>query len=100
MPHYAYVNGRYLPHTQASVHIEDRGFQFADAVYEVIPVLNCALIDQEAHYDRLAYSLRELDIPWPMTRQAMRLVTRELLRKNALNNGIVYQQISRGQAGR
>ncbi len=57
MPRYAYVNGRYLPHAQAAVHIEDRGYQFADGVYEVVPVYRGALVDEGRHLDRLERSL-------------------------------------------
>ena len=100
MPHFAYVNGRYTQHSQAAIHIEDRGFQFADGVYEVLPVRMNSIIDEEAHYDRLNYSLGELDISWPMSRAAMKLVTHELMRKNRFHSGLVYQQITRGAAPR
>lgn len=100
MPRYAYVNGRYLPHGQAQVHIEDRGYQFADGVYEVILVHDGRLIDAEPHLDRLGYSLRELRIAWPMARPALELVLRELIARNAVRLGIVYLQVTRGVAPR
>jgi len=100
MPRYAYVNGRYLPHAQAQVHIEDRGYQFADGVYEVILIHDGRLIDEEPHLDRLGYSLGELRIPWPMARPALRLVLRELVARNGMAHGTVYLQVTRGVAAR
>jgi D-alanine transaminase len=100
MPRQAYVNGRYLPHRQAAVHIEDRGFQFADGVYEVVPVRRGALIDEVPHLDRLERSLNELRIAMPMRRQALMLITRELIRRNDLHDGLVYMQVTRGVAPR
>ena len=100
MPRYAYVNGRYVPHAQAQVHIDDRGYQFADGVYEVILIHDGRLIDEDPHLDRLGYSLNELRIPWPMTRAALRLVLRELIARNSVALGIVYLQVTRGVAAR
>ncbi len=100
MPRQAYVNGRYLPHREAAVHIEDRGYQFADGVYEVVPVYNGILVDEGLHLDRLERSLRELSIAQPMSRPALKLVSRELMRRNGLSNGFVYMQITRGVAPR
>jgi D-alanine transaminase len=100
MPRHAYVNGRYVPHNQAAVHIEDRGYQFADGVYEVIPVHNGLLVDEKLHMDRLAHSLRELRIDMPMSRRALSIVAKELMRRNQLTNGFLYMQITRGVAPR
>jgi D-alanine transaminase len=100
MPRQAYVNGRYVPHGQASVHIEDRGFQFADGVYEVVVVHRGALIDEGPHLDRLERSLDELRIAKPVHRQALKLIARELIRRNDLHNGFIYMQITRGVAPR
>ena len=100
MPRIAYVNGRYLPHRQASVHIEDRGFQFADGVYEVIAITAGILVDIEPHLDRLNRSLGELNIPWPVSRQAFGLILREVIRRNRVTNGSIYLQITRGVAPR
>jgi D-alanine transaminase len=100
MPRQAYVNGRYLPHGEAAVHIEDRGYQFADGVYEVVPVFNGILVDEDLHLDRLDRSLRELRIAQPMSRPALKLVSRELMRRNGLSNGFLYMQITRGVAPR
>lgn len=100
MSRIAYVNGRFLPHRDAAVHVEDRGYQFADAVYEVIAVHNGAFIDEEPHFDRLERSLRELQMAPPGSRAAMKQVLRETVRRNRVKNGIVYLQVSRGVARR
>jgi D-alanine transaminase len=100
MPRQAYVNGRYVPHNEAAVHIEDRGYQFADGVYEVVPVFNGILVDEDLHLDRLDRSLGELRIARPMTRPALKLVSREMIRRNGLTNGFLYMQVTRGVAPR
>ena len=92
----AYVDGRYLPHAGAAVHIEDRGLQFADAVYEVCSVNDGLLLDEEGHLDRLERSLRELSIPMPMGRGALMVVMREVMRRNRLKDGLIYLQVTRG----
>lgn len=92
----AYVNGAYVPHTHAQVNIEDRGLQFADAVYEVWSVASGALLDEEEHLDRLERSLRELAMAMPMSRGALKFVLRELVRRNRVDNGILYMQVTRG----
>lgn len=96
----AYVNGRYIPHAQAMVHVEDRGYQFADGVYEVVPVINGVLVDEEPHLDRLGYSLKELSIAWPVSRSVLKLILREMVTRNALKRGLVYFQVTRGVAPR
>jgi D-alanine transaminase len=100
MSRIAYVNGRYLPHTGASVHVEDRGFQFADGVYEVCAVRGGELIDEDPHLKRLDRSLRELKMDWPIGEPALRHVMRETARRNRVADGLVYVQISRGVARR
>jgi D-alanine transaminase len=100
MSRIAYVNGRYVPHRAASVHIEDRGYQFADGIYEVIAVANGRLIDGGPHLDRLERSLRELRIKQPMERRALELVMREVIRRNGVDKGIIYIQMTRGVAPR
>ena len=100
MSRIAYVNGRYLPHAQAQVHIEDRGFQLADGVYEVCEVRHGALIDETRHLDRLNRSLSELRIAWPMARAALQVVLREVVARNRVSGGLVYFQITRGAAPR
>jgi len=100
MPRQAYVNGRYQPHNDAAVHIEDRGYQFADGVYEVVPVHRGTLVDEDLHFDRLERSLSELRIDAPMSRSSLKLVSRELMRRNDLSNGFLYMQVTRGVAPR
>ncbi|MAW86588.1 MAG: D-amino acid aminotransferase [Phyllobacteriaceae bacterium] len=100
MPRIAYVNGRYVPHREAVVHVEDRGYQFADGVYEVCEVARGYIIDMSRHLDRLARSLRELDMAWPMHRDALEVVIREVVRRNRVSNGLVYLQVTRGVAPR
>jgi len=100
MSRIAYVNGRYVPHHAARVHIEDRGFQFADAVYEVIAVSGGGLVDEAPHLQRLGRSLGELRIARPMSEAALKAVMREVIRRNGVRDGIIYLQISRGAAPR
>jgi D-alanine transaminase len=100
MSRIAYVNGRYVPWRHAAVHIEDRGYQFSDGVYEVCEVRGGRLVDARRHLDRLAYSLRELRIEPPMTPAALGVVLREVVRRNRVRWGILYLQISRGVARR
>src|SRR3990172_3216385 len=96
----SYVDGRYLPHGEAHVHIEDRGYQFADGVYEVIAVYGGALVDEEPHLDRLQRSLSEVAIAEPMGRRALQTVLREVKRRNRLVHGSLYLQVTRGVARR
>ena len=100
MSRIAYVNGRYLPHAQAAVSIEDRGYQFADGVYEVCEVNGGRLVDETRHMARLARSLRELRMARPMSAKALSHVLRETVRRNRVREGIVYVQVTRGIAPR
>ena len=100
MSRIAYVNGRYLPHKRASVHIEDRGFQFADAAYEVIAVRSGRLVDEAPHLGRLRRSLGELRIAAAMSDAALGAVMREVVRRNRVDDGVLYLQVSRGSAPR
>jgi len=100
MSRIAYVNGRYLPHARAEVHIEDRGYQFADGVYEVCEIYDCYLVDETLHLSRLERSLRELAIRMPVSRGALRVILREVIRRNRVRDGIVYVQVTRGVARR
>jgi D-alanine transaminase len=100
MARYAYVNGRYVSHAAAQVHIEDRGYQFADGVYEVILIHDGRLVDEGPHLDRLDNSLKALQIPWPMTRPALQMVLRELIGRNGVATGTIYLQVTRGVAPR
>jgi D-alanine transaminase len=96
----AYVNGRYRALAQASVNIEDRGFQFGDGIYEVVFVQDGRLIDAPLHMARLHRSLGEIAIPLPLSPAALEMVMREVLRRNRVSTGLVYIQISRGVAPR
>ena len=96
----AYVNGRYLPHRAAMVHVEDRGYQFADGVYEVCEVRGGRLVDERRHLERLVYSLGELKIPLPMSLRSLSVVLHETVRRNRVVDGIVYLQVTRGVARR
>jgi D-alanine transaminase len=96
----AYVNGRYVRTDEAAVHVEDRGYQFADGVYEVVAVTGGALVDEVPHMARLDRSLRELEIAWPVSQGALRHIVREVVRRNGLTDGMMYLQITRGVAPR
>ena len=100
MPRIAYVNGRYVPHSQASVHVEDRGYQFSDGVYEVCEIYHGRIVDESRHLDRLDRSLREMAMRWPIGREALRVVMREVVRRNYIRDGLVYLQVTRGVARR
>jgi D-alanine transaminase len=96
----AYVDGVYRPHRDAAVHIEDRGYQFADGVYEVIAVRGGRLVDEQLHLVRLRRSLAELRIEGALGDAPLKVVLREVIRRNGVVNGIVYLQITRGVAPR
>jgi len=100
MSRVAYVNGAYVPHEHASIHIEDRGFQFADSVYEVVYVYKGKLIDAVPHLDRMRYSLTELKIQAPMKQGPLLLIIKEMIKRNHLSTGLIYIQVSRGSARR
>ena len=100
MARIAYVNGRYVPHRAAAVHVEDRGYQFADGVYEVCEVRDGKLIDEPRHMQRLVRSLGELRIALPMSLVALGIVLRETVRRNQVQHGLVYLQVTRGVARR
>jgi len=100
MSRIAYVDGQYVPHRQAAVHIEDRGYQFGDGVYEVIAVVGGHLVDEEPHLKRLHRSLGELRIAMPMGDAALKIVMREVVRRNDVGTGIVYLEVTRGVAPR
>ena len=100
MSRVAYVNGAYAPHGRAVVHIEDRGYQFGDGVYEVWAVFGGRLADAEGHFARLRRSLGELQIAPPMGEAALKVVLHEVLRRNHVRDGLLYLQITRGVARR
>lgn len=96
----AYVNGIYQRHDHALVHVEDRGYQFADGVYEVCEVARGMIVDMTRHLDRLDRSLRELKMDWPVSRRALPVIMREVANRNRVFNGMVYLQVTRGVAPR
>ncbi len=100
MTRIVYVNGRYLPYAHAAVHVEDRGFQFADAVYEVCEVQGGRLIDEARHLTRLARSLDELMIPAPASAWTIGHIMRQCVVRNRVRDGVVYLQVTRGEAPR
>ncbi len=92
----AYVDGRYRAHGAAGVHVEDRGLQFGDSIYEVVSVRDGVLLDEGGHLDRLERSLAALELTMPLPREALRLVLREVQRRNRLVDGSLYLQVTRG----
>lgn len=100
MSRIAYVNGRYVPQREASVNVEDRGYQFGDGIYEVVHLYNGRFIDEDRHLDRLERSLREIRLPMPLTRQALSHVLQEVARRNRVTEGLLYMQVTRGVARR
>ena len=100
MAHIAYVNGRFLRHDAAAVHIEDRGYQFADGIYEVVAVRRGRPANRDRHLDRMERSLAALRIAPPLSRRALELVIGELVRRNRLTDGMIYLQVTRGTAPR
>ena len=95
-----FVNGEYLPETEGKISIFDRGFLFADGVYEVSAVINGKLVDYTAHMERLGRSLKELRMAWPCSREELDAMHHELIRRNELAEGIIYMQVTRGAADR
>ncbi|MGO6688480.1 D-amino-acid transaminase [Rhizobium leguminosarum] len=95
-----YVNGDYLPETEARISVFDRGFLFADGVYEVTLVLDRKLVDFAGHMRRLRHSLGELDMAFALTNEKLLDIHRELIRRNDIEEGLVYLQVTRGAADR
>jgi D-alanine transaminase len=100
MSRIVFVNGQYLPEAEGKISIFDRGFLFADGVYEVTPVVNGRLVDYDAHIERLDRSLGELKMAWPCSKAELRAMHEELVKRNALQEGIIYMQVTRGIADR
>lgn len=100
MSRVAYVNGRYVPQSHALVPVEDRGYLFSDGVYEVMPIHGGHLTFADRHLDRLDRSLAELKLAPPMSRAALLLLVREVMRRNDVHNGTIYIQVTRGVAPR
>ena len=98
MSRFAYVNGSYVSHCDAAVHIEDRGYQFGDGVYEVVLLINGKMADCDGHVKRLKRSLGELEMKSPVSDGALRQIMARLTRINRLKTGIIYIQITRGVA--
>jgi D-alanine transaminase len=96
----AYVNGCYLPFAKAGVHVEDRAVQLGDSIYEVANVLRSQPTDEDGHLDRMERSLRELGMPMPMGRGALKIVMREMIARNKIADGYLYLQVTRGAAKR
>jgi D-alanine transaminase len=100
MSRIAYVNGRYCNFRDACVHVEDRGYQFSDGVYEVCEIRGGRLVDMPRHMARLQRSLSELRIAMPMPLSSLAVVLHEVVRRNRVTYGIVYLQVTRGVARR
>ena len=100
MSRVVFVNGEYLPYEQSRVHIEDRGYQFADGVYEVFAVIENKLADYDAHMSRLLRSLSELNMKLPYSRKSIFFHISNIIKQNLISDGLVYLQISRGVASR
>jgi D-alanine transaminase len=100
MSRIVYVNGQYFPESEGKISIFDRGFLFADGVYEVTPIVNGKVVDYDAHAERLDRSLNELRIAWPCSKDELRTMHVELIKRNTLNEGLVYLQVTRGVADR
>ncbi len=100
MSRIAYVNGRYVPHRHAVVHVEDRGYQFADGIYEVVYLHHGRLIDRDLHLARLVRSLGEVRIPMPLGQDALLTVLGEIQARNRISSGLIYIQVTRGVARR
>ena len=96
MSKYVYLNNKYLNYKDAKIHIEDRGFQFSDSVYEVIKVINEKLLDIEFHLSRLKYSTSELNFNFKINKSLLKNIFLSLVKKNQIKNGIIYLQITRG----
>lgn len=96
----AYVNGRYLLQNYATVSMQDRGYQFADGIYEVVMFYNKKFLDLDLHLSRLHYSLQEMRINWQMSNAALLIILKRLISLNHYNDGYVYMQITRGVAPR
>ena len=96
----AFVNGEYTDYNKSFIHIEDRGYQFADGVYEVFAVLERKIIDYEGHIKRLYRSLNELRIISPIQKKSYKFHIKEIIKRNIINNGLVYLQVTRGVASR
>ena len=91
-----YINSKYVNFNNAKVHVNDRGLQFGDSVYEVIAFVNYKLLDIKFHFQRLKFSLKELDIKYKFTSNQLIKIFKKLIKNNSIKNGIIYLQITRG----
>tara|TARA_B100000401_G_C52787188_1_gene711470 strand:- start:113 stop:964 length:852 start_codon:yes stop_codon:yes gene_type:complete len=96
----SYVNGTYCNHSNAAIHIEDRGYQFADGVYEVFAVINKKIVDYDGHIKRLYRSLNEIRIESPIAKEAYLFHIKNIIKKNNIIDGLIYLQVTRGVAKR
>lgn len=100
MPKIAYLNSNFVDFKNAKIHVEDRGLQFADSIYEVVPILNKKLIDLKLHFDRLKFSLNQLDLNFNLSNKKLINIFEKLIYRNSIKNGIIYLQITRGVQSR
>ena len=100
MSNIVYLNGKYLQDNEAKVSIFDRGYLFGDGIYEVVPVVNYTMLDKEPFLNRLANSLNELSLKWPISKEELLIMLEELIKQNDLKEGGIYIQITRGVAPR
>ena len=100
MSRIVYVNGSYLPEEQGKISIFDRGFLFADGIYEVTAVVNGKLVDYGPHMERLERSLHEVQMDWPCSREELKAMHVEMVKRNNLAEGWIYMQVTRGSADR
>ena len=100
MTNVAYINSKFIDFNNAKIHIEDRGFQFADSVYEVFAVFNKKIIDSKFHFMRLKFSLGEIEISYEFSEKKLENIFNKLIKKNYLKNGIIYLQVTRGVQSR
>jgi D-alanine transaminase len=100
MSRIVYVNGEFVPEEDAKISVFDRGFLFADGVYEVSAVINRKLVDNEAHLIRLQRSLGELNMPAPCSNEEIEAIQLKMIEENNLDEGVIYMQVTRGAADR
>lgn len=100
MSRVVYVNGSYVPEEQGKISIFDRGFLFADGIYEVTAVVGGRLVDYAAHMERLERSLREIRLEWPCSKEELKAMHLDMVKRNSLDEGWIYMQITRGSADR
>ncbi len=96
----AFVNGNYTDYNKSYIHIEDRGYQFADGVYEVFAILDSKIVDFDGHIKRLFRSLKELRITSPIQKESYKFHIKEIIKRNVIKDGVVYLQVTRGVASR